>query len=73
MQDLFGEIPRLRCALLGMTIPFEIVSKRSSILSIIQASLLVSDHKIIFSMRGVGKRYRSTNKQVLREIYLSFF
>ena len=24
-------------------------------------------------MLGVGKRYRSTNKQVLREIYLSFF
>ena len=24
-------------------------------------------------MLGVGKRYRSTNKQVLGEIYLSFF
>ncbi len=33
----------------------------------------VSDQKIIFSMVGVGKIYRSTNKQVLRDIYLSFF
>ncbi|QXD14402.1 energy-dependent translational throttle protein EttA [Rhodocaloribacter litoris] len=33
----------------------------------------MSDQKIIFSMRGVGKRYRSTNKQVLKDIYLSFF
>ena len=33
----------------------------------------MSDNKIIFSMLGVGKRYRSTNKQVLRDIYLSFF
>jgi ATP-binding cassette ChvD family protein len=33
----------------------------------------VSDQKIIFSMVGVGKVYRSTNKQVLRDIYLSFF
>ena len=33
----------------------------------------LSDQKIIFSMIGVGKVYRSTNKQVLRDIYLSFF
>ena len=33
----------------------------------------LSDQKIIFSMVGVGKVYRSTNKQVLRDIYLSFF
>ncbi|HMB91506.1 MAG TPA: energy-dependent translational throttle protein EttA, partial [Rhodothermales bacterium] len=33
----------------------------------------MSDQKIIFSMVGVGKVYRSTNKQVLRDIYLSFF
>jgi len=33
----------------------------------------VSDQSIIFSMVGVGKVYRSTNKQVLRDIYLSFF
>ncbi|GIV57550.1 MAG: energy-dependent translational throttle protein EttA [Rhodothermaceae bacterium] len=33
----------------------------------------MSDQKIIFSMRGVGKRYRSTNKQVLKDINLSFF
>jgi ATP-binding cassette ChvD family protein len=33
----------------------------------------MSDQKIIFSMVGVGKTYRSTNKQVLRDIYLSFF
>ena len=33
----------------------------------------MSDHKIIFSMVGVGKVYRSTNKKVLRDIYLSFF
>ena len=33
----------------------------------------MSDQKIIFSMVGVSKIYRSTNKQVLRDIYLSFF
>ncbi|MEM1095268.1 MAG: energy-dependent translational throttle protein EttA [Bacteroidota bacterium] len=33
----------------------------------------MSDQSIIFSMVGVGKVYRSTNKQVLRDIYLSFF
>jgi ATP-binding cassette ChvD family protein len=33
----------------------------------------VSDTKIIFSMQGVGKIYRSTNKQVLKDIYLSFY
>ena len=33
----------------------------------------MSDNKIIFSMVGVGKVYRSTNKKVLRDIYLSFF
>ncbi len=33
----------------------------------------MSDQKIIFSMLGVGKIYKSTNRQVLRDIYLSFF
>jgi sulfate-transporting ATPase len=33
----------------------------------------LSDTKIIFSMQGVGKIYRSTNKQVLKDIYLSFY
>jgi len=33
----------------------------------------VADQKIIFSMVGVGKVFRSTNKQVLSDIYLSFF
>ncbi|MBT8401411.1 MAG: energy-dependent translational throttle protein EttA [Rhodothermia bacterium] len=33
----------------------------------------VNDKKIIFSMVGVGKLYTSTRKQVLRDIYLSFF
>jgi len=33
----------------------------------------VSDNKIIFSMVGVNKVYQSTNKKVLRDIYLSFF
>ncbi|PIQ62471.1 MAG: energy-dependent translational throttle protein EttA [Bacteroidetes bacterium CG12_big_fil_rev_8_21_14_0_65_60_17] len=33
----------------------------------------MSDQKIIFSMVGVGKTYRSTNKQVLKDIYLSFY
>ncbi|MCB0716833.1 MAG: energy-dependent translational throttle protein EttA [Bacteroidetes bacterium] len=33
----------------------------------------MSDQKIIFSMIGVGKVYSSTRKQVLRDIYLSFF
>jgi ATP-binding cassette ChvD family protein len=32
----------------------------------------VSDHKIIFSMIGVGKIHKP-NKQVLKDIYLSFF
>lgn len=32
----------------------------------------MSDHKIIFSMAGVGKTY-PPNKQVLKNIYLSFF
>ena len=31
------------------------------------------DKKIIFSMSGVSKTYQSTNKQVLKDIYLSFF
>ncbi|WP_196886756.1 energy-dependent translational throttle protein EttA [Aureivirga sp. CE67] len=31
------------------------------------------DKKIIFSMSGVSKTYASTNKQVLKNIYLSFF
>ena len=29
--------------------------------------------EIIFSMLGVGKVFRTTNKQVLENIYLSFF
>jgi ATP-binding cassette ChvD family protein len=33
----------------------------------------MSDQKIIFSMLGVGKIWKSTNRQVLRDIYLSFF
>ena len=34
----------------------------------------MSDHKkVIFSMSGVNKTYQSTNKQVLKNIYLSFF
>ena len=33
----------------------------------------MSDNKIIFSMVGVNKVYQSTNKKVLRDIYLSFF
>ena len=47
--------------------------KLPSTASIIHASFLLSDNKVIFSMVGVGKRYQSTNKQVLRDIYLSFF
>jgi ATP-binding cassette ChvD family protein len=31
------------------------------------------DKKVIFSMAGVSKTYQSTNKQVLKDIYLSFF
>jgi len=31
------------------------------------------DKKVIFSMYGVNKTYQSTNKQVLKNIYLSFF
>lgn len=31
------------------------------------------DKKVIFSMSGVSKIYQSTNKQVLKDIYLSFF
>ena len=33
----------------------------------------VDDKKIIFSMVGVSKTIRPTNKQVLKNIYLSFF
>lgn len=33
----------------------------------------MSDQKIIFSMMGVGKVYTSTKKQVLKDIYLSFY
>ena len=31
------------------------------------------DKKIIFSMVGVSKTIRQTNKQILKNIYLSFF
>ncbi len=31
------------------------------------------DKKVIFSMSGVSKTYQNTNKQVLKNIYLSFF
>jgi len=31
------------------------------------------DKKVIFSMSGLSKTYKSTNKQVLKNIYLSFF
>ncbi len=31
------------------------------------------DKKVIFSMTGVSKTYQSSNKQVLKNIYLSFF
>jgi len=31
------------------------------------------DKKVIFSMSGVSKSYQGTNKQVLKNIYLSFF
>lgn len=31
------------------------------------------DKKVIFSMSGVSKTYQNTNKQVLKDIYLSFF
>jgi tetrahydromethanopterin S-methyltransferase subunit G len=31
------------------------------------------DKKIIFSMDKVSKTYQSTGKQVLKDIYLSFF
>ena len=34
---------------------------------------MADDKKVIFSMSGVSKTYQSTNKQVLKNIYLSFF
>ena len=34
---------------------------------------MADDKKVIFSMAGVSKTYQSTNKQVLKNIYLSFF
>ena len=34
---------------------------------------MADDNKIIFSMSGVSKTYQSANKQVLKNIYLSFF
>lgn len=33
----------------------------------------IDDKKIIFSMVGLSKTIRQTNKQVLKDIYLSFF
>src|SRR5436190_20961659 len=33
----------------------------------------MSDQKIIFSMQGVGKIIPPNNKQILKDIYLSFF
>lgn len=34
---------------------------------------MADDKKVIFSMSGVSKTYQSSNKQVLKDIYLSFF
>jgi len=34
---------------------------------------MADDTKVIFSMSGVSKTYQSANKQVLKNIYLSFF
>jgi len=34
---------------------------------------MADDKKVIFSMSGVNKSYQGTNKQVLKNIYLSFF
>ena len=34
---------------------------------------MADDKKVIFSMSGVSKTYKSSNKQVLKNIYLSFF
>ena len=34
---------------------------------------MADDKKVIFSMSGVSKTYQGTNKQVLKNIYLSFF
>jgi len=34
---------------------------------------MADDKKVIFSMSKVSKTYSSTNKQVLKDIYLSFF
>ena len=31
------------------------------------------DKKIIFSMAGLSKSFNNNNKQVLKDIYLSFF
>ena len=31
------------------------------------------DNKVIFSMVGVSKSFNNNNKQVLKDIYLSFF
>ena len=31
------------------------------------------DKKVIFSMVGVSKSFNNNNKQVLKDIYLSFF
>ena len=33
----------------------------------------MADQTIIFSMLGVSKTYQSSNKQVLKDIYLSFY
>ncbi len=36
-------------------------------------SIMSDDKKVIFSMSGLSKTYKSTGKQVLKNIYLSFF
>ena len=43
------------------------------LITILANYIMADDKKIIFSMNKVSKTYSSTNKQVLKDIYLSFF
>ena len=52
---------------------FFIIFAPNLLITILANYIMADDKKIIFSMNKVSKTYSSTNKQVLKDIYLSFF
>ena len=52
---------------------FFIIFAPNLLITILANYIMEDDKKIIFSMNKVSKTYSSTNKQVLKDIYLSFF